>query len=206
MSSSTLVPGPNTSTLVPATLFRLAAIAGAGSAVILMVNTAKRAELIPTTALTQLVAPLAQILALALVTGLYFAAGSRAGRAGLISFLVNAVALAALVGVEFVINLVFAERAARDHRRPPGRTAGHRPDSRIGAVPGRQPRVRRLAAGHPRGADVPLVLYAVGAIPIALRAFVPEAALLLVLVVLAVAVAWLSAWLFARSSRTHLAG
>ncbi len=46
---------------------------------------------------------------------------------------------------------------------------------------------------------VPLVLYAVGALPIALRAFVPEAVLDLGLTVLAVAIGWLAIWLFARS-------
>ena len=94
---------------VPATLYRIGAAAGCGSAVILLINAAKRAEVIPTSAFTQLVAPLAQILALALVTGLYFAFGRRAGTFGLVAYLLNAFALAALVGVEFVINLVFAE-------------------------------------------------------------------------------------------------
>ena len=42
----------------------------------------------------------------------------------------------------------------------------------------------------------PLVLYAVGAIPISLRAFVPEAVLDLGLAVLAVGIAWLAIWLF----------
>ena len=49
----------------PATLYKAAAAAGVGSAVILLINAAKRAEIIPTTAFTQLVAPLAQILAFA---------------------------------------------------------------------------------------------------------------------------------------------
>lgn len=46
----------------------------------------------------------------------------------------------------------------------------------------------------------PLALYAVGAIPVSLRAFVPEMALDLGLVVLAVGIAWLSIWLFNRSA------
>ena len=73
------------------------------------INAAKRADIIPTSAFTQLVAPLAQILALALITALYFAFGRRAGTFGLVAYLLNAFSLAALVGVEFVINLVFAE-------------------------------------------------------------------------------------------------
>jgi hypothetical protein len=42
---------------VPATLYRIAAAAGCGSAVVLLINAAKRAEVIPTSAFTQLVAP-----------------------------------------------------------------------------------------------------------------------------------------------------
>ena len=75
---------------IPATLYRIAAIAGGGSAVILLINAAKRAEVIPTSAFTQLVAPLAQILALALVTALYLAFGRRTGTFGLVAFLMNA--------------------------------------------------------------------------------------------------------------------
>ena len=47
----------------------------------------------------------------------------------------------------------------------------------------------------------PLVLYAVGAVPVSLRAFVPEVALDLGLVTLAVGIGWLAIWLFNRSSR-----
>ena len=47
----------------------------------------------------------------------------------------------------------------------------------------------------------PLVLYAVGAVPVSLRAFVPEAVLDLGLAVLAVGIAWLAIWLFNRSNR-----
>jgi hypothetical protein len=47
----------------------------------------------------------------------------------------------------------------------------------------------------------PLVLYAVGAVPVSLRAFVPEAVLDLGLAVLAVGIAWLAIWLFNRSTR-----
>jgi hypothetical protein len=46
-------------------------------------------------------------------------------------------------------------------------------------------------------------MYVVGAVPIALRAFVPEAVLDLGLVTLALAIAWLAAWFFTwAGSRT----
>jgi hypothetical protein len=48
---------------------------------------------------------------------------------------------------------------------------------------------------------VPLVLYAVGAVPVAFRVFVPEAALDLGLVVLAIGIGWLAIWLFDSARR-----
>ena len=36
---------------IPATLYRIAAVAGGGSAIILLINAAKRAEVIPTSCL-----------------------------------------------------------------------------------------------------------------------------------------------------------
>jgi hypothetical protein len=181
---------------VPATLYRGAAAAGAGSAVVLLINAAKRAEFISTTAFTQLVAPLAQVLALVLVVGLYVAFGRRGGRLGLVAFLVNAFALVALVGVEFVINLVFAEL--------PTSTVDTLREGPLGVALTAASILFLLGtlgfvATMIRGRElptVPLVMYAVGAVPIALRAFVPEAVLDLGLVTLALAIAWLAAWFF----------
>ena len=179
----------------------VAAVAGGGSSAILLINAAKRAEVIPTSAFTQLVAPLAQILALALVTGLYFAFGRRAGTFGLVAYLLNAFSLAALVGVEFVINLVFADL--------PDRTIEALRDGTLGValtVASISFLLGTLAfvAAMLRTREVPttpLVLYAVGAVPVSLRAFVTEAALDLGLVTMAVGIGWISIWLFNRSSR-----
>ena len=186
---------------VPATLYRIAAAAGCGSAVILFINAAKRAEIIPTTALTQLVAPLAQVLALALVTALYLAFGRRTGTFGLIAYLLNALALSALVGVEFVINLVLRDLPADTVAALRAGSLGIALTAAsilflLGSLAfvTAMLRTREVPAA-------PLVLYAVGAIPIALRAFVPEAVLDAGLAVLAVGVAWLGIWLFSRSDR-----
>jgi hypothetical protein len=185
---------------VPATLYRIGAAAGCGSAVVLLINAAKRAELIPTSTFTQLVAPLAQILALAFVAALYLAVGRRTGTFGLIAFLVNAFALSALVGVEFVINLVFADL----------------PMSTVDALRGGSLGIALTAVSIVfllgslafvtamiRSREVPvapLVLYAIGAVPVALRAFVPEVVLDLGLLTLAVGLGWLAIWLFNRST------
>ena len=189
---------------VPATLYRIGAVAGCGSAVILLINAAKRAEVIPISAFTQLIAPVAEILALALVTALYFAFGRRTGTFGLVAYVLNAFALSTLVGVEFVINLVFGEL-------PADTVAALRAGS-LGIALTAASILFMLGtlafvATMLRTREVPvapLVLYAVGAVPIALRAFVPEAALDLGLAVLAVGTAWLAVWLFGRSP--HITG
>ena len=185
----------------PQRLYRIGAAAGCGSAAILLVNAAKRAEVIPASALTQLVAPLAQILALAFVTALYVAFGRRAGALGLVAFLLNAFSLAALVGVEFVINLVFADL-------PDGSISALRAGTlgvalTIASITFHLGTLGYVAAML-RGREVPtvpLVMYVLGAVPVSLRAFVPEVALDLGLVTLAVGIGWLAIWLFTRSGR-----
>ena len=189
--------------LVPATLYRVAAAAGVGSAAVLLINAAKRAEVIPTSAFTQLVAPLAQVLALAFVTALYFAFGRRAGIFGLVAYLLNVFALATLVGVEFVINLVFADlpdhtiEALRDGTLGAALTVAS-----ISFLLGTLAYVAAMIRSR-QVPTAPLVLYAVGAVPVAFRVLVPEAALDLGLVTMAAGIGWLAVWLLHRSSRIN---
>ncbi len=188
-------------TTAPATLYRVAAVAGGGSAAILLVNAAKRAEVIPTSAITQLIAPLAEILALALVAALYFAFGRRTGTFGLVAFLLNTTALAALVGVEFVINLVFRELPAHTIEALSSGPLGIALTATsilflVGTLSFVGAMVRTRAVP-----PAPLILYAVGAVPVALRASVPEAVLDLGLAILALGIGWLAVWLLHQSSR-----
>ena len=186
---------------VPATLYRVAAVAGCGSAAILLINAAKRAEIIPTTAATQLVAPLAQMMALALITALYLAFGRRTGSFGLAAFLLNAFSLSALVGVEFVINLVFHDLTAETIQTLRAGPLGVALTVvSLSFLIGTLGFVTAMLRGGelPR---LPLVLYAVGALPVALRAFVPEAALDLGLVLLAASITSLAIWLYGRSDQ-----
>lgn len=192
---------------VPATLYRIGAIAGCGSATILLINAAKRAEIIPTSAFTQLVAPLAQILALALVTALYLLVSRRTGPFGLVAYLANAFALTTLVGVEFVINLVVVDLpgATIDALRagPLGVALTVASISFLLGTWAYVVAVIRTRLVPP----APLVLYAVGAVPVSLRAFVPEVALDLGLVTMAAGAGWLAIWLLVQSgSVTTLAG
>ncbi len=182
-----------------ASLYKLASIAGMGSALILLVNAAKRAALIPSTDLTQLLAPFAEVLALGLVVGLFMAFGRRAGLFGAVAFVMNFIALASLEGVEVVINLIFA-------KLPPETIMELRagPLGVMLTVTSMLFLVASLAfvismVPGKRVPRIPLVLYAIGVVPIALRAFVPELALDLGLVTLAAAIAWLSSSLWARA-------
>lgn len=182
--------------------YRLAGVAGLISAAVLLVNAAKRAHLIPTSALTQLLAPLAEVLALALVTGLYLACAARLGRFGRIAFAANYLALGALVGVEFVINLVFAELGADQisalRSGPLGVALTAASVLFLLGTVGFAAALARTAL-PPRPA---LALYALGSVPVALRAFVPELVLDVSLAVLAGGVLWLSRWLLSLA-RSH---
>ncbi|WP_020392615.1 hypothetical protein [Kribbella catacumbae] len=181
------------------TLYRSAAVAGLASAMVLLVNTAKRAELIPTTAATQLVAPLAQVLALGLIMALFARTGRRSGTFGVVAFGLNFAAIALLVGVEFILNLVFprVDSATVEALRAGPLGVALTVASILFLIS-----TTVFAAslwrreGPPRPA---LILYAVGAVPVSLRAAVPEAALQAGLLLLAIAVCWLSAWLWSSS-------
>ena len=100
--------GPSLKKLSPA-LFsvRLAAVMGLAAAVVLFINAAKRAGLIEVSAATQLVAPLAQALAIVLVVGLGAVAMRHSSRFSSAALALNVVGLAAATGAEWVINLVF---------------------------------------------------------------------------------------------------
>jgi hypothetical protein len=185
----------------PTTFYRIAGTAGSASALVLFVNAAKRADVIPTSTFTQLVAPLAQILALAFISALYVRFGRRAGTFGLVAYLLNAVALASLVGVEFVINLVFNDlpKSTVDDLRAGALGIALTAASVLFLI-GTLTFVAAMIQSH----DIPttpLAMYAVGAVPVSLRAFVPEVALDLGLVTLAGGIGWLAIWLLNSSGQ-----
>ena len=190
---------PDTITTSNTHYFRIAAAAGVLGGLVVLVNAAKRAGLIPTSAVTQLVAPTAQILGLLLVTGLFVAYGRRAGTLGLVGFLLNFVALAALVGVEFTINLVFAELPAATITEL---RAGPLGTALLAASVLFLVGTLVFCASLARLRTVPwpaLALYAAGSVPVALRATVSEAVLDVSLAAVAIGIVWLGAWLWQNS-------
>jgi hypothetical protein len=145
-------------------------------------------------------------MALGLVTGLFLAFARRAGRFGTVAFIINFMALASLVAVEVVINLVFSKLPATAIAELIAGPLGiFLTASSLLFLIGTLAFVVSLVAGRdvPR---LPLALYLMGAVPIALRAFVPELALDLGLVILATAIAWLAGWLWVRAGAMDASG
>jgi hypothetical protein len=188
MSSKIQVP-------LPAALIRIFAFAGFISTAILLINAAKRAGIIPTSPFTQLAAPIAQIAAIGLVIGLYLLVSRKAGALAASGAVISVMSLAGLVGVEFVLNLVFpyvGQDVVAVLRSGPLGIALTVVSMifLLGTV------IFMLAlwrtSSVPKGA---IILYTASSLPIALRTVFPETVLQLGLVGLAVAAAFLATWM-----------
>ena len=198
MSSKIEVP-------LPAALIRILAYAGFITTAILLVNAAKRAGIIPTSPFTQLVAPIAQIAAIGLVIGLYLLISRKAGTLAAFGAVISVTSLAGLVGVEFVLNLVFpyiGQDVVAVLRSGPLGIALTVVSMLflLGTV------IFMLSLW--RTSDVPkgaIILYMASSFPIALRTVFPETALQLGLVGLAVAAAFLATWMLRNIPRTTAA-
>ncbi|MDQ0923423.1 hypothetical protein QF038_001931 [Pseudarthrobacter sp. W1I19] len=181
--------------LLPAALIRIFAFAGFISAAILLVNAAKRAGIIPTSPFTQLAAPIAQIAAIGLVIGMYLLISRKAGTLATLGAVISVTSLAGLVGVEFVLNLVFpyiGQDVIAVLRSGPLGIALTVVSMLflLGTVIFMLTLWRTSSA--PKGA---IILYAASSLPIALRTVFPETVLQLGLVGLAVAAAFLATWM-----------
>jgi hypothetical protein len=191
--------------LLPAVLIRIFAFAGFITAAILLVNAAKRARIIPTSPFTQLAAPIAQVAAIGLVIGIYLLISRRAGRLAASGAVISVTSLAGLVGVEFVLNLVFpyiGQDVVAVLRSGPLGIALTVVSMLflLGTV------IFMLAlwrtSSVPKGA---IILYTASSLPIALRTVFPETVLQLGLVGLAVAAAFLATWMLRNIPRTTAA-
>lgn len=180
---------------LPAVLIKISAVAGFLSAAILLVNAAKRAGVIPTSPFTQLAAPIAQLAAIGLVVGIYVMISRLAGALGATGAGISVMALAGLVGVEFVLNLVFPyvdpSVIAALRAGPLGiALTAVSMLFLLGTV--------ALMLALWRSSNVPravVILYTASVIPIALRTVFPETVLQLGLVGLAVAITWIAIWM-----------
>jgi hypothetical protein len=185
-----------------ATVFpiRLAAVLGLAAAAVLFVNAAKRAGLIEVSSATQLVAPLAQALAIILVVGLAAAAMRQSSRYSSVALGLNVLGLAAATGVEWVINLVFVGL-------DPAQIAALRTGS-LGTAFVAASMIFLLGSivycsallRDGKAPWIPAIAYAIATVPIGLRAFVPELVLDLALGLLGASVIWLALWMLRSRS------
>ncbi|MGH8968464.1 MAG: hypothetical protein ACRDV1_00805 [Actinomycetes bacterium] len=90
-------------------LFRLTALAGIASAVVLVFNFLRRAEVVPDVAATQALAPLSATFGLVAVTGLFLwhRREGRVGTAGTAGYATNLFGLTGIVGIEYIANVIF---------------------------------------------------------------------------------------------------
>lgn len=174
--------------------------AGFISGIVLLVNAAKRAEILPLSPATQLVAPLAQLMALVLVVGIFVATPAIRGRLGSIGVVLYGASLVGLVGVEFVINLVFPyvtpELIGQLRSGPLGIALTVVSISFLTGTLVFYAALWRV----PQSPKLAIMISVVSSVPIALRTAFPEVVLQLGLVGLAVGVSLLSVWLL-RSGR-----
>jgi hypothetical protein len=176
-------------------------IAGFISAIVLVVNAAKRAEILALSPATQLAAPLAQLMAIGLIVGIYVATPALRGCLGSIGVVLYVASLVALVGVEFVINLIFpyvAPEIIGELRAGPLGIAFT--VASVSFLLGTIIFYSALwrVAGSPK---VAIIVSVLSSVPIALRTAFPEVVLQIGLVGLAVGVSMLAIWLL-RSART----
>ncbi|MFI6395942.1 hypothetical protein ACIBHY_36660 [Nonomuraea sp. NPDC050547] len=187
-------------------MFRLTAAAGFLCAVVLAFNTARRAGVLPETALTHAIAPLAPLAGLFAITGCYFLISRTAGRLGLIGFTLNAAGLAGAFAVEYTLHFVFP---ALGRSTVATLVAGGTGRAFLVTSLVLMAGVLTFAAAAIRAGGLPtgaIVLYAAGMIPGSLRNVVPEPLYLLGLLVAAAGVAWLALGLWrAEPARATLA-
>ena len=179
-------------------------IAGFISAIVLVVNAAKRAEILTLSPATQLAAPLAQLMAIGLIIGIFVATPAIRGRLGSFGVVLYVASLIALVGVEFVINLVFpyvAPEIIGELRAGPLGIAFI--VASVSFLLGTIVFYTALwrVAGSPK---VAIIVSVLSSVPIALRTAFPEVALQIGLVGLAIGVGMLAVWLI-RSGRVNSA-
>lgn len=158
----------------------------------LLVNAARRGEVLPDTLLLHVIAPFAPLGGLFVLTGAALRQRAAAGRLGLVGFAVNAIGLVGGFGIEYTLHHVFPslDRGTIDTLLDGPTGTAFLVTSVIVLAGVLLFSASALRAGVlPRGA---VLLYGLGMIPGSLRNVVPEPAYLGGLVVAAAGIAWLS--------------
>lgn len=173
-------------------LVRLAALSGLVSAVVLALNAARRAGVVPDTAVLHGLAPLAEAAGLLALTGLYLHHRGADRGIGFAGYVGSFVGLCGLLGAEFVINLIFPAVGAAETKTLLAGPAGV--EFTVAAVVFLAGTLAFGVALIRRGVlpRVATAAYVAGGVVISLRAFVPNGALVAGLLAAAVGIGWLS--------------
>ncbi len=173
-------------------IHRVAAAAGFLCAVLLVVNSARRAGLLPETALTQAIAPFAALAGLLAITGIYLLIRGTAGALGLVGYVLNSAGLAGAFAIEYTLHFVFPYLGGGTVS---GLLAGGTGRAFLVTSIVLLVGVLTFGAAAVRSGMMPVVavlLYAGGMVPGALRSVVPLPVYLGGLVIAGIGVAWMA--------------
>ncbi|WP_188192394.1 hypothetical protein [Nonomuraea sp. SYSU D8015] len=173
-------------------VYRVTAVAGFVCAVLLVVNSARRAGLVPENAFTHAIAPFAALTGLLAITGIYLLIRGSAGGLGLAGYVLNAAGLAGAFAIEYILHFVFPYLGGGTvSALLAGGTGRAFLVTSVVLVTG----VLTFGAAAIRSGALPVAavaLYAVGMIPGSLRNLMPLPVYLGGLVLAAVGVAWMA--------------
>ncbi|MEV0389863.1 hypothetical protein [Nonomuraea sp. NPDC050643] len=173
-------------------VLRVAAAAGFVCAVLLVVNSARRAGFLPETAFTHAIAPFGALTGLLAITGIYLAIRPRAGTLGLVGYVLNSAGLAGAFAIEYTLHFVFPYLGGPTVS---GLLAGGTGRAFLVTSVVLLAGVLTFSAAAVRSGGMPVVgvlMYAAGMVPGALRNVVPLPVYLSGLVIAAAGVAWMA--------------
>ncbi|GAA3682402.1 hypothetical protein GCM10022224_053490 [Nonomuraea antimicrobica] len=177
-------------------MYRVAAAAGFVCALLLVVNSARRAGFVPETALTHAIAPFGALTGLLAITGIYLLIRGTTGALGLVGYVLNSAGLAGAFAIEYTLHFVFPYLGGGTVS---GLLAGGTGRAFLVTSVVLLAGVLTFSAAAIRSGVMPVVgvlLYAAGMVPGSLRNAVPLPVYLVGLVVAGIGVAWMAARLW----------
>jgi hypothetical protein len=173
-------------------VYRVTAVAGFVCALLLVVNTARRAGVLPENAVTHALAPFAALTGLLAITGIYLLIRGTAGGLGLAGYVLNSAGLAGAFAIEYILHFVFPYLGGGVvSALLAGSTGRAFLVTSLVLVAG----VLTFSTAAVRSGAMPVVavvMYAVGMLPGSLRNLVPLPVYLGGLVMAAAGVAWMA--------------
>lgn len=183
-------------------VYRVTAVAGFVCALLLVVNSARRAGFLPENAFTHAIAPFGALTGLLAITGIYLAIRGRAGGLGLAGYVLNSAGLAGAFAIEYILHFVFPYLGGGTvSALLAGGTGRAFLVTSVALVVG----VLMFSAAAIRSGAMPVVavmLYAGGMIPGSLRSLLPLPVYLGGLVLAGIGVAWMAVRLWSTEEES----